>query len=277
MSGFAFLTIDLQPKPEHDHNLTVFDELAQQCDAVLHLANLSVTIDLSPMIKPSRSTFSTTNSMINDYERRFQRSLQKLTIPSWYTESSLSPKLSDKPSMTSITHPTRDTHRTPEIVHVRRPQSYRSCRSSLTTSPSPSAHSWHPHQMIDGLSSSHLLPSSSSSTARRSHKYEKGIDRVAKSSRWYQPAQFVAKQINKPISKWRRGDPLQSTFPSLLAGCETSRRAETRRKLTNNRFIRKIIHLPAHRLDFPYLSNTFRPCRWQFDITFASLHSLKDW
>jgi hypothetical protein len=138
--------------------------------------------------------------MINDYERRFQRSLQKLSVPSWYNDTHPSPKLSPKPPIVSTTHYKREIHRTPEIVHVHRPHSYRSCRSSLGTSPSPSVHSWHPNLVIDGMNFSPLLPSSSSSS-RRSNKYEKGIERVTKSSHWYQPTQFAAAKKSDQISK----------------------------------------------------------------------------
>ncbi len=138
---------------------------------------------------------------MTDYERRFQRSLQKLIIPIWCTDITSSSKISStsKQSITSTTPSVpwkthyREPERTPEIIHVHRPRSYRSCRSSLATSPSPSVHSWHPNHIMDGVNFSLLTPSSSSS--RRHHKYEKGIERVSKSSRWYQPTQFLA---NKP-------------------------------------------------------------------------------
>ncbi len=141
---------------------------------------------------------------MNDYERRFQRSLQKLTIPTWYVDTSPSSKISSSSKQSIVSTPTipwkshyRESVRTPEIVHVRRPQSYRSCRSSLATSPSPSAHSWHPNHLTDGMTFSLLRPSSTSSS-RRSTKYQKGIERVSKSSRWYQPTQFAA---NKSTGK----------------------------------------------------------------------------
>jgi hypothetical protein len=141
--------------------------------------------------------------MINDYERRFQRSLQKLTIPSWYTDIISSSNISNnEQSIDSTSHiPIKDeSEQTPEIFHVRRPYSYRSCRSSLATSPSPSTRSWHPSHMIDGMNFSLLIPSSSSS--RRHNKYEKGMERVSKSSRWYQPTQFVANKTNDQIGKF---------------------------------------------------------------------------
>jgi hypothetical protein len=43
-----------------------------------------------------------------------------------------------------------------------------------------------------------LLRPSSTSSSRRSTKYQKGIERVSKSSRWYQPTQFAA---NKSTGK----------------------------------------------------------------------------
>ncbi|UJR15050.1 hypothetical protein I4U23_002022 [Adineta vaga] len=135
---------------------------------------------------------------MNDYERRFKRSLQKLTVPLWYTDaipSSTIPNSSSKQSIIStpsIPWKTyyRQTQRTPEIIHLQHPYNYRSCRSSLATSPSPSIHSWHPNHMIEGMTFSLLKPS----TSRRHQKYEKGIDRVSKSSRWYQPTQFIDNQ-----------------------------------------------------------------------------------
>jgi hypothetical protein len=140
---------------------------------------------------------------MNDYERRFQRSLQKLTIPSWYTDTIRSSNVSSSSKQSIISTPPipgntqyRERQRTPEIIHVRRPHSYRSCRSSIATSPSPSAHSWHPNHMMDGGNFSLLIPSSSFSSSRRYTKYQKGIERVSKSSRWYQPTQFIT---NKPI------------------------------------------------------------------------------
>lgn len=133
-------------------------------------------------------------TMMNDYERRFQHSLQKLTVPSWYTDTnpSLDRSGDSKQSMISTssipwkTH-YRETQRMPEIIHVQRPQSYRSCRSSIATSPSPSIHSWHPNHIVEGMNISLFRPSSS----RHQKKYEKGIERVSKSSHWYQPTQFI--------------------------------------------------------------------------------------
>ena len=183
----------MKPIREFHHDLSIFDELAHQCDAVLHSTNLQQKTTVSINNNNSYSSNLNTTTMINDYERRFQRSLQKLTIPSWYTDTAPSPKISNKPSINSTSHYSRESHRTPEIVHVHRPHSYRSCRSSLGTSPSPSMHSWHPNHMMDGMNFSSLVPSSSS-TSRRHNKYEKGIDRVVKSSRWYQPSEFVTKK-----------------------------------------------------------------------------------
>lgn len=138
---------------------------------------------------------------MNDYERRFQRSLQKLTVPSWYIDSNHS--TSSKQSLTSTTlsipwkNQNLDIERTPEIVHIRRPFSYRSCRSSLTTSPSPSIHSWHPNHLNDGTNLSVYGPSrSTSASTRRNSKYQKGIDRVTKSSRWYKPTVFTSNNNN---------------------------------------------------------------------------------
>jgi hypothetical protein len=54
--------------------------------------------------------------------------------------------------------------------------------------------------MMDGMNFSSLVPSSSS-TSRRHNKHEKGIERVTKSSRWYQPAQFIAEKKNDQPSK----------------------------------------------------------------------------
>jgi hypothetical protein len=199
---FSFpLYTDLQPVPISDHNLSVFDELSHQCNAVVYLSNsqqqqqqkhkLPSIIDINNF----HSSYLMPRTMTNDYERRFQRSLQKLTVPSWYTDinSSLNASCDSKQSIISMspipwkTH-YRETQRVPEIIHVQRPHSYRSCRSSLATSPSPSVHSWHPNHIMDGMNISILRPSSS----RRQNKYEKGIERVSKSSRWYQPTSFIA-------------------------------------------------------------------------------------
>ncbi|CAF0734244.1 unnamed protein product [Adineta steineri] len=139
------------------------------------------------------------STMINDYERRFQYSLQKLTIPSWYTEPAPSYKPSNKPLLVSTSHYERDVHRTPEIVHVQRPHSYRSYRSSIGTSPSPSVHSCYPNYMMDGTNFSSLLPSLSYNS-RRHNKHEKGIERVTKSSQWYRPTQFIPKKQTDQIS-----------------------------------------------------------------------------
>ncbi|CAF1405462.1 unnamed protein product [Adineta steineri] len=138
---------------------------------------------------------------MDDYERRFQRSLQKLTIPLWYTDITPTSNIASSGSKQSIISTTsipwkthyRETQRTPEIIHLQHPHNHRSCRSSLATSPSPSMHSWHPNHMIDGVTFSLLKPSSTSS--RRYNRYEKGIERVSKSSRWYRPTQFVPNKI----------------------------------------------------------------------------------
>jgi hypothetical protein len=139
---------------------------------------------------------------MNDYERRFQRSLQKLSIPSWFIDADLSRKDSSKQSIVSISPMPLATvrpNRLPEIVQLHRyaPATYRSCRSSLATSPSPSAHSWHPNCIRDGMSSSRRFPTSFS----REKKYEKGIERVSKSSHWYQPARLV---VNHSTGKYIR-------------------------------------------------------------------------
>ncbi|CAF0967442.1 unnamed protein product [Adineta ricciae] len=135
---------------------------------------------------------------MNDYEQRFQRSLQKLTVPLWYTDTIPLSAISNSTSKQSIiSTPSippkphyRQTQRTPEIIHLQHPYNYRSCRSSLATSPSPSIHSWHPNHMIEGMTFSLSKPS----TSRRHQKYEKGIDRVSKSSRWYRPTQLTDNQ-----------------------------------------------------------------------------------
>ena len=163
---------------------------------------------------------------INDYERRFQRSLQKLTVPTWYAETIPLSKLSTTskqsiassitPSTTSTAIPwknnCRDSSRTPEIVHIRRPHSYRSCRSSLATSPSPSIHSWHPNHMFDGMNFSLVIPSSS---VRRQNKYQKGIERVSKSSRWYQPTSFIPNGSNQDQTG-KNEKSLTSIFESTI-------------------------------------------------------------
>lgn len=123
--------------------------------------------------------------MMNDYEKRFEYSLKKLSIPSWYSDAGSASKLSNKQLVISSNYINKDSNRTPEIVHVNRPRSYRSCRSSAGTSPSPSVHSWHPNHLTDGTNFS------TSAHSRHAKRYEKGIERVAKASHWYQPAQFV--------------------------------------------------------------------------------------
>ena len=183
--------------PKSDHDLSIFDELADHCNAVLLATSSQQT---TPRTLNTFNLPITTTTMINDYERRFQHSLQKLSVPSWYSDTHPSPKLSPKPPIVSTTHYKKEIHRAPEIVHVHRRHSYRSCRSSLGTSPSPSVHSWHPNHMIDGMNFPPLLPSSSSSS-RRSNNYEKGIERVTKSSRWYQPTQFAIAKRSDQISK----------------------------------------------------------------------------
>ncbi|CAF5201869.1 unnamed protein product, partial [Rotaria magnacalcarata] len=126
-------------------------------------------------------------AIIDDYERRFQRSLQKLTIPSWYTDTT--PPLSifnnSKQSINSSSlmpwkTDDKESQRIPEVFYVRFPHSSRSCRSSIATSPSPSVHSWHPNYIMEG--------------SRRQRKYQNGIERVSKSSRWYQPTQFIVNE-----------------------------------------------------------------------------------
>ncbi len=197
-SFLFFLNKDLQPVPISDHNLNVFDELSHQCNAILHSTNsLQSTIGINNF----HSFYLMPTTTIKDYERRFQRSLQKLTIPSWYTDT-IPPSNISNSSKQSILSTTpipwktrsREPERTPEILYVRRPHSYRSCRSSLaTSSPSPSVHSWHPNHMMDGMNFSLFMPSSS----RRYTKYQKGIERVSRSSRWYQPTQLVANKLTK--------------------------------------------------------------------------------
>ena len=143
-----------------------------------------------------------TTTLTNDYEKRFQRSLQKLNIPSWYVDQNNPSINSSKQSLISNTlvpwkTEFKDVERTAEIIHIRRPHSYRSCRSSIATSRSPSIHSWHPNHMIDGMNFSLAVPSSSSSSSRRYQKYQKGIERVSQSSQWYQPMQFTTNKSSK--------------------------------------------------------------------------------
>ena len=190
--------LDLQHKPVFVHRSAVVDALAQPCNAARHANNhlrttTTTTTTVFSSTPPNESGGSST--MHNDYERRLHRSLQKLTIPAWYKESTPLAKQPIKSSTISLPYSTRESQRTLEIVHVRRPRSNRSCRSSLTTSPSPSVHSWHPNHMIDGVNFSPVLPSSSSHSRRR-NKYEKGSQRVAKLSQWYQPAQFAPTKKN---------------------------------------------------------------------------------
>lgn len=198
--------------------------MAQQCDAVLRSSNfhdkskqLTTATENSHLSNLMATTLA---GMTNDYQRRFQCSLQKLNIPSWYNDSTPSLKKTSKPTVMSTSHYSREVHRTPEIVHVQRPHSYRSYRSSKGASPSPSIHSWHPQHMIDGMNFSPLLPSSSTSTSRRHHQqqqHEKGIERVSKSSHWYQPMQFAIQKRNDQISKLKgnldvKNQRLTSTF-----------------------------------------------------------------
>ncbi|CAF0899789.1 unnamed protein product [Rotaria sordida] len=196
---------DLKSIPKSDHDLSVFDELKYQCDAVLLATNFQqqTTISTTNNNNNNNSYLSnqiTTPIMMNEYERRFQYSLQKLTIPSWYIDTISSSKIASKPMIISTNDFNKESHRTPEIIHVQRPRSYRSCRSSLRTSPTPSVYSWHQNHITDGMNFSSLLPSSLSCTSSRRHnKYEKGIARVTKSSHWYQPTQFIIEQKNDHI------------------------------------------------------------------------------
>ncbi|CAF4680908.1 unnamed protein product [Rotaria socialis] len=189
---------DLKFIPKSDHDLSIFDELAHQCDAVLLATNLEQKTAKTTHNESHVSNLKVT-TMTNEYERRFQCSLQKLNIPSWYNEIAQSPKIASKPIIITSSRLNQESHRTPEIVHVHRPRSYRSCRSSFGTSPSPSVHSWHPNHVTDGLNFSPLLPSSSYTSSRRHMKYEKGTERVAKSSRWYRPARFIPETKHDPI------------------------------------------------------------------------------
>jgi hypothetical protein len=187
---FLHLNLDFQTTFACNHNMTVFDELAQQCQIVLHTTRLRPTSHLSSLV-------NTNDSMMNEYERRFQCSLQKLSIPTWYTDIQSSDKHRNKPSIISKAELVRVRHRSPEIVHVTRPHSSRSCYSSLTASPSPSAHSWHPNHLNDTTNLSSLPPSASLSF-RRQKTYIKGIDRVKKSSQWYRPSQLTVISHVKP-------------------------------------------------------------------------------
>lgn len=199
---FNSIGLDLKMKNRNntDLNLKIFDELEQQCQAVLKSTSNQCSSAMNESTTENLDSILS-NHMKNDYERRFEESLQKLIIPSWFVDHSSASKKSDKPTVKLIVtdESQRAQDRTPEIIHVRRPQTTRSCRSSLASSPSPSLHSWHPRQMIDAMNFSAVT--SSSSINRRSEKYEKAIDRVTKSSRWYQPSQFVKDKNNKQISK----------------------------------------------------------------------------
>ncbi|CAF1623781.1 unnamed protein product, partial [Didymodactylos carnosus] len=77
--------------------------------------------------------------------------------------------------------------------------SYKSYRSSAT-SPSPSVHSWH-HTVCNGGNTLSLMPHRSATTLptlmtialHQRHKYEPGIERVSKTSKWYKPVEFITK------------------------------------------------------------------------------------
>ncbi|CAF4996136.1 unnamed protein product, partial [Rotaria sp. Silwood1] len=202
MSCFLFNTIDLKSIPKSDHDLSIFDELEHQCDAVLLATNIQQNKIISTLNNNNNNSYlsnqvtTTTTTMMNDYERRFECSLQKLTIPSWYINTIPSPKIASKPMINITNQVNQQSHRTPEIVHVQRPRSYRSCRSSLGTSPTPSIHSWHPNHIMDGMNFSSVLPLSPYTSSRRRNKYEKGIERVIKSSHWYRPTQFANDKKN---------------------------------------------------------------------------------
>jgi hypothetical protein len=186
-----FFSTDLQPVPISDHWLSIADELSHQHNALIYTSNSAEHKVRATIAMENISSLST----MGDYERRFQRSLQKLTVPLWYTDVAPSAPMPNCDSKQSIVSTTsipwkahyRETQRTPEIILLPHPYNYRSCRSSLATSPSPSVHSWHPHCMVEGTNLSLLRPS----VSRRHQKYEKGIDRVSKSSRWYRPAQLA--------------------------------------------------------------------------------------
>lgn len=196
--SLLFFPLDLQPVPISDHQFTTADELSHQCAVRLRTPNSHE--------RKARATTGAEHlsppAAMDDYQRRFQRSLQKLTVPRWYTDAAPS-NSGSKQSINSTTSSPwkahyRETQRTPEIVHMRHPNGYRSCRSSLATSPSPSVHSWHPHPTFDGMSLSLLRPAA----PRRQKQYEKGIDRVSKSSRWYRPTPLVDKQTtSSPAGK----------------------------------------------------------------------------
>ncbi|CAF1208827.1 unnamed protein product [Rotaria sp. Silwood1] len=193
---------DLKSIPKSDHDLSIFDELEHQCDAVLLATNIQQNKIISTLNNNNNNSYlsnqvtTTTTTMMNDYERRFECSLQKLTIPSWYINTIPSPKIASKPMINITNQVNQQSHRTPEIVHVQRPRSYRSCRSSLGTSPTPSIHSWHPNHIMDGMNFSSVLPLSPYTSSRRRNKYEKGIERVIKSSHWYRPTQFANDKKN---------------------------------------------------------------------------------
>ena len=192
----VYFCVDLKSLPKSNHDLSIFDELVQQCQDVISLTNHSQERTLFTICN-NKLDLSNTSTMINEYQQRFQKSLQKLTVPSWYNNRPLIiPKYSSKTFIDSHQqHSSKlDSHRTPEIVHIHRPHSYRSCRSSIGTSPSPSAHSWHPNCLIDGTNFTSGLPTSNSTNTYRHKKYQKGIERVTKFSQWYQPTQFKDKK-----------------------------------------------------------------------------------
>lgn len=122
--------------------------------------------------------------MINDYEERFQRSVEKLPIPKWFT---VDPNVSSNLRYSSKQSITWNGPMT-EAVN-RQARTYRSCRSSLATSPSPSVHSCYPNILVDRRNSTSRNVSRSCS--RRARNYEKGIERVSKSSQWYRPMNFA--------------------------------------------------------------------------------------
>lgn len=189
---------DLKSLPKSNHDLSIFNELVQQCQDVISSTNHSQERTVFTIYN-NKLDLSNTSTMINEYQQRFQKSLQKLTIPSWYNDQTIYPNFSSKPSIISQHSSKIDSHRTPEIVHIHRPHSYRSCRSSIGTSPSPSAHSWHPNCLIDGTNFTSGLSTFNSTNSHRHKKYQKGIERVTKSSHWYQPTQFKDKK--QTISK----------------------------------------------------------------------------
>ncbi|CAF1558008.1 unnamed protein product, partial [Didymodactylos carnosus] len=72
------------------HDLTVFDELNKQCDdEILHCCYHRN--DYNNSLKPyRRNNDRTTKKVIGtnmEHEERFQKSLEKLTVPNWYNDS----------------------------------------------------------------------------------------------------------------------------------------------------------------------------------------------